>query len=282
MSRDTRREQGDALPLPEMKSPRQLDDKILAHARAQAPQQRVNTRHGWMSGLAAASVVGIAVMIALPTQDGILDTVPAPSREEAELAPAAKAPQADALVDRAADDVDSSALSSPTAEPLQAVSRQASVPPAAAFSEAQALSAAQTLSDTQPLSAAQALPDKQASERKIQAGAAAKKLERVSPGPAMESVPGGTAKAAPPESSSERDQEARGGALHEDAIAAALETCAALLRSDDRPGATRCYAALRKDCGDCTLPPTLDAALEAQAANAVTSPSGARAQPTPE
>ncbi len=277
MSRDTRREQGDALPLPEMNSPPQLDEKILAHARARAPQRRVTSRPGWMSGLAAASVVGIAVMITLPGQDGVHDTLPAPHWEARERTPAAlsqpEALQADTLTDDVAQDARVDAQNGTQKDAQKGAQKTegaslSAAPPKAVAAQSSARQSAGGLREEQ------ARPDAQALERKMQAGASAKKIGRASPQPALNAVAPEAEQSAyrTPESSIERDQEDRDGATHQRMIEKGLETCAALLRSDDRPAAISCYAALRKDCGDCTLPPTLDAALEAQASDSVTSP----------
>ena len=67
MSKQQQDEPGGKLPLPQPRSPQQLDDKILAYARQRAPQR--NSRwipgwtSGWTTGLATASIVAIAVFI---------------------------------------------------------------------------------------------------------------------------------------------------------------------------------------------------------------------------
>ena len=58
---------GDKLPLPQPRSPQELDDKILAYARQRAPHRNTSWIPGWTSGwttgLATASIVAIAVFI---------------------------------------------------------------------------------------------------------------------------------------------------------------------------------------------------------------------------
>jgi hypothetical protein len=54
--------------LPNARSPKALDDRILDYAKTQAPEKARFSKPAWMSGLAAASIVGIAIMIALPEQ----------------------------------------------------------------------------------------------------------------------------------------------------------------------------------------------------------------------
>lgn len=63
-----RKPPGSQLPLPAPRSPQSLDDRILAHAQAHAPARERSDYRQWMSGLAAASIFGVAVLIALPTQ----------------------------------------------------------------------------------------------------------------------------------------------------------------------------------------------------------------------
>ena len=56
------------LPLPSPRSPSGLDKKILAYAKQQLPEKRTYRPALWLSGLATASVVAIAVIIAIPEQ----------------------------------------------------------------------------------------------------------------------------------------------------------------------------------------------------------------------
>jgi hypothetical protein len=52
--------------LPRPRSPQQLDDKILAHARRQAPQRKAPWRPGWVTGMATVSIVAIALLMVPP------------------------------------------------------------------------------------------------------------------------------------------------------------------------------------------------------------------------
>jgi hypothetical protein len=56
------------LPLPSPRSPRDLDDRILNHAREHAPPTRLFVQPRWLAGLATASVLLIAVFITEPEQ----------------------------------------------------------------------------------------------------------------------------------------------------------------------------------------------------------------------
>jgi len=56
----------DTLPLPSPGSPKALDDKILAYARSQAPAKTSLLRPRWVGGMAAASVLAVAVFITQP------------------------------------------------------------------------------------------------------------------------------------------------------------------------------------------------------------------------
>lgn len=79
MSKHRQDTENGQLPLPSPRSPRELDQRILAHARANASQkQRMNTA-GWLGGVATTAVLVVAVYLTNTT-----DTNP-------ELAPAAPA-----------------------------------------------------------------------------------------------------------------------------------------------------------------------------------------------
>ena len=56
------------LPLPSPRSPQQLDDKILAYARDNAPEKKSFLPPRWVAGLATASVVVLALFITEPQQ----------------------------------------------------------------------------------------------------------------------------------------------------------------------------------------------------------------------
>jgi hypothetical protein len=100
---------GDKLPLPQPRSPQELDDKILAYARQRAPQR--NSRwipgwtSGWTTGLATASIIAIAVFITQTQQSAPSFkeyAQPAAEQRHAEEAirpmPAAPAPPAAARI----------------------------------------------------------------------------------------------------------------------------------------------------------------------------------------
>ena len=56
----------DTLPLPSPGSPKALDDKVLAYARSHAPAKASGPRPRWLGGMAAASVLAVAVFITQP------------------------------------------------------------------------------------------------------------------------------------------------------------------------------------------------------------------------
>ncbi len=56
------------LPLPSPRSPAQLDEEILAYAKQRAPSGKHYSRPAWIGGLAAVSVVTVAVLLVLPQQ----------------------------------------------------------------------------------------------------------------------------------------------------------------------------------------------------------------------
>jgi len=70
------------LPLPSARSPQELDDKILAYARDNAPEKKPFLQPRWVAGLATASVVAIALFITEPQRQTPNFTAPAPTLEE--------------------------------------------------------------------------------------------------------------------------------------------------------------------------------------------------------
>ena len=76
------------LPLPSPRSPRQLDDKILAYARDNAPEKKSFLQPRWAAGLATAGVVVLALFITEPQQQTPGFSSPAPVLEE-DMSPAA-------------------------------------------------------------------------------------------------------------------------------------------------------------------------------------------------
>lgn len=78
------REEG-PMPLPTPVSPRELDEKILAHARRAAPPKRYSLPLGWAGGMTATAVLLVAVYLAsLPGPDTATLPVPETIRQEAE------------------------------------------------------------------------------------------------------------------------------------------------------------------------------------------------------
>jgi hypothetical protein len=82
------------LPLPSPRSPRQLDDKILAYARHNAPEKKSFIQPRWVAGLATASVVILALFITEPQQPTPTFRELTPSLEENLPADAASAEKA--------------------------------------------------------------------------------------------------------------------------------------------------------------------------------------------
>ncbi len=81
----TERRQGPAegkLPLPSPRSPQQLDDKILAYARGNAPERKFFRQPRWIAGLATASIVALALFITKPQRLEPDFRTPAPSLQE--------------------------------------------------------------------------------------------------------------------------------------------------------------------------------------------------------
>ena len=75
------------LPLPSPRSSSELDKKILAYAKQQLPEKKPYRPPLWLSGMATASVIAIAILIAIPDQPPAL---PAPPRSAATKEPVKK------------------------------------------------------------------------------------------------------------------------------------------------------------------------------------------------
>lgn len=83
------------LPLPSPRSPRKLDEKILAHARANAPQKRASLSKGWTGGMATAAVLVVTVYLTAVTETNSPPERPAPAMlEEQGITAGASAPAA--------------------------------------------------------------------------------------------------------------------------------------------------------------------------------------------
>ena len=78
------------LPLPSPRSPKALDDRILAQARHSAPAKQGASPLGWASGLATAAVLVVAVYLVNLTETGTVTNPPvADALQEDESAGAA-------------------------------------------------------------------------------------------------------------------------------------------------------------------------------------------------
>lgn len=85
MSQEWKNRRRNGLPLPSPRSPRELDEKILAHARAKTPAKSRSPRIAWAGGVATASVLVVAVYLgnmAGPGQDLIMPNGQAVMEEE--------------------------------------------------------------------------------------------------------------------------------------------------------------------------------------------------------
>lgn len=102
MSRRDRRDSAEGLELPAPRSPRDLDEKILRYARAQAPARQHRRQPGWLAGLAFASLAGVALLLVFPHRPGEIEQLPLAPREPASPSPgsppAAAADAADAAL----------------------------------------------------------------------------------------------------------------------------------------------------------------------------------------
>lgn len=84
------------LPLPTPHSPRELDERILAHARANAPEKRPLHTVGWLGGMATTAVLVVAIYLTSTTgtNQGLPQPAPAALKEERAAAPMASQPRA--------------------------------------------------------------------------------------------------------------------------------------------------------------------------------------------
>jgi hypothetical protein len=98
---ERRQSPGDGkLPLPSPRSPRQLDDKILAYARDNAPEKKSFIQPRWVAGLATAGVVVLALFITEPQQQTPGFSAPAPALEEKEENLPTRAARTDAVKEK--------------------------------------------------------------------------------------------------------------------------------------------------------------------------------------
>ena len=91
MSKYRQKTAEDQLPLPSPRSPRDLDEKILAHARINTPQKRATLSLGWISSMATAAVLVVAVYLTTMTDTTREPALPAPAMLEEERAVAGAA-----------------------------------------------------------------------------------------------------------------------------------------------------------------------------------------------
>lgn len=222
-----RRQSGPKLPLPKPRSPRALDATILEYAQKHAPPgQRAGYRH-WISGLAAASVIGVAVLIAVPAQKTPLPTTEYDAKFEKPV-PAANAPAAEDEDESAARWSDRAALGEPRTF------------------HANAFASPKRSGDMTRLQHNTVAPEASAGVAGAVSHSAAAAVARDSAVPTTQAQ---TPVAETPVADVEWQQ--------------ALQHCLALLpsaASGDRSAAERCYQTLRQRCRDCDLPQTLAAA----------------------
>jgi hypothetical protein len=63
MSKHQRDTENGQLPLPSPRSPRELDQRILAHARARAPAKQLTHTASWVGGMATTAVLFVAIYL---------------------------------------------------------------------------------------------------------------------------------------------------------------------------------------------------------------------------
>jgi hypothetical protein len=90
MSAHKQPRQDSELPLPSPRSPAQLDEKVLAYARAHAPRKRFPLQPAWVAGLATTGVIVLALFITGPQQP-VPSVTPEPSAPVMMASPVADA-----------------------------------------------------------------------------------------------------------------------------------------------------------------------------------------------
>ncbi len=199
MSRQDQDRGQDQLPLPSPRSPAELDQRILAHARDNAPVKTRSSALGWTGGAATAAALVLAVFL---TRTADIDrAVPPRALEET---PAATEALSEALRQRAGAEPAGGA-----AAPVESSARKALAD----------FDAVREQTGTAPAAESPAA---------LATGIVAKNDESA----ALESL---------------RD---------------ALQRLRQLLDEGDTDSARQGYADLRKACGECGLPETLEQALE--------------------
>lgn len=217
---------GGKLPLPEPRSPRELDQTILDYARDHAPQKRPGGLPAWGAGLATVAIVGIAVLISEPQRPAPNLEMAAPALEEslyAEMAdtaaPAMASPQ------KAADPDSSSA--EPKRSPMQSSRLKA------------------VADDEQRL-------QQQYSRRELAVDSVAAGI-----------VPGAPDQDAAQEVVSETEMASEALAEpHPASVHRQLHECARLLQQGEEVQAREAFRKLREACSQCGLPETLEQAIE--------------------
>lgn len=102
------------------RAPTEISDDVMQRTMTEirtTPQQRSELAAGWIRGIAAAGVMGLAVIIGLAIADGRLGLVGAPPSDTPSLSPSASEATA-----RPTPDVSPTATESPSARPSPAVS----------------------------------------------------------------------------------------------------------------------------------------------------------------
>ncbi len=262
--------------LPQRRSSQALDDKVLDYARQaarqtvqqRAPQSRPNALPWWMTGLATASVAGLALLLVtgepgLDPQVNISESTVASAEIAADMAPPPNPAPAPAPAPTEPEPAPQVAVISAPAPALQAgaVSRSrasagvilATEPVAASNSE----SRFQVSLEQEIVAAADATIDvtSDMADEVPAAAAAAKKTAEVQAD--EEPIWGDEVMAAP-----EPVSAAAPARMDANSIREALKDIAALAAKGDDEQATEAYTRLKADCSDCELPPTLEEALQ--------------------
>lgn len=104
------KQNGDRNTLPSPRSPQRLDDKILAHARENAPDRTGSWRPAWTGGLATAAILVVAVYLTqltnvdqpapLPNSIPVTEEAAAPAAAAMKMQRAKPAQSADYAVER--------------------------------------------------------------------------------------------------------------------------------------------------------------------------------------
>ncbi len=248
MSDSSKAKTSGTLPLPKARSPRDLDERILAHARRHAPERQATFTPRWIPGLATAGIVGLALLIAYPqlptrTSDDRVDDL------ADDLAQAAHAPAATQLPEGLAH-----------AKKRSAPTKEAAVQPSVALPDDTGTA---NRAPVAPANPAQHAPSEAPSSTDL-AGV----VERSRADSAWAARSAGLAAAAARKETDElpaRDRDAEDKApsrvLSAREVNQRLDAASALIAAGKIEQAIAHYALLRKACSDCGLPETLLEAL---------------------